>query len=43
MSSKGYSGKQEREDLFLKYGWKTLFFDATEINDKYILEQLRGD
>jgi len=35
--------KQEREDLFLKYGWKTLFFDATEINDKYILEQLRGD
>lgn len=34
--------KEQREKLFAKYGWKTLFFDETQINDKNVLQKLKG-
>lgn len=34
--------KKEREKLFSKYGWKTLFFDETQINEQNVLNTLKG-
>ena len=35
--------KQERQDIFNRYDWKILFFDETQINEKFILKTLGGD
>ena len=34
--------KEEREKLFSRYGWKTLFFDETQINEQNVLNVLKG-
>lgn len=30
--------KKERSDIFKKYGWQLLFFDETQVNNKYVLK-----
>ena len=34
--------KQERQDIFSKYGWKIKFFDETQVNENYVFNQLKG-
>ena len=34
--------KSQRKSLFTKYGWKTLFFDETQIDEKRVLRRLKG-
>lgn len=34
--------KNEREKVFNEYGWQILFFDAVQVNEKNVLEQLRA-
>jgi NUMOD3 motif len=34
--------KQERVAIFSKYGWETLFFDETQVNDENVLKVLKG-
>ena len=32
--------KQEREQIFSKYGWQIIFFNETQVNEEYILKNL---
>jgi len=32
--------KQDRQDIFNKYGWDILFFDETQVNEKHLLALL---
>lgn len=34
--------KEQRTKIFKKYGWRILFFDETQINEKYILRNLKN-
>ena len=34
--------KENRENFFSQYGWKTLFFDETQVNEKDVLSILKG-
>lgn len=36
------SWKQDRKEIFGKYGWDVKFFNEIEVNEKNILKQLRG-
>jgi very-short-patch-repair endonuclease len=33
--------KDLRQEIFAKYGWKILFFDETQINEKNVLERIK--
>lgn len=33
--------KEERQKVFNKYGWKVIYFNETEVNEKYILEKIK--
>lgn len=37
--------KQERIEKFKEYGWNIIFFDETQVNEKFVLEQIaaKGD
>ena len=35
--------KVESNKICKEYGWKTLFFNETEVNEEYILSILGGD
>jgi len=35
--------KEKRSKVFGKYGWKIIYFDETEVNEKYILAKLGGE
>jgi very-short-patch-repair endonuclease len=35
--------KQERQEIFNKYGWKLIFFNEIQVNEQNILERLGGD
>lgn len=34
--------KKERQDIFTRYGWKLIFFDEVELNEKNVLLTLEG-
>ncbi len=33
--------KNDRTEVFTLHGWKVVFFDAVQVNEKYILEVLK--
>ena len=35
--------KQERNEVFAKYGWNVLYFDETEVNKQNVLSVLKGE
>jgi very-short-patch-repair endonuclease len=35
--------KQERQEIFSRYGWKVIFFDETQVNEKEILKTLKQE
>lgn len=34
--------KEDRRKIFRKYGWKIIYFDETQVNEKYVLSHLEG-
>jgi len=34
---------KKRGEIFKEYGWSIIYFDETEVNEKYVLNTLKGD
>jgi len=35
--------KKDRSACFAEYGWRTIFFDETQVREKYVLRTLKGE